>query len=171
MVDSSVISLSGSFYKDKYFPVKDIDRGSYIERVNKEAIEKDYSFFIEIKEDYLIHLDRQFTINYYFRDWGRIIPLLKNSYGEGNFYVVNGFRSPHELGVNVHSTGLAIDILVKNQEEADRLMNAAYLIGIPTIIPAGDIRGGQGHIHLDLAPKAPYVYNSGMYMGPWGDKL
>lgn len=162
-------SLSGTFYRDTYIPNDGITREALIDQVRKNAEESNYSLFIKLKESYVVHLDRQFTINLYFRDWERVMPLLKKHYGDGTFYIVNGFRSPYELGDTVHSAGLAIDILVKDQEDADRLMNAAYLTGIPTIIPAGDIEAGQGHIHLDLARKADFTYNAGTYIGPWGD--
>lgn len=163
-----VINLSGTFYGSEYTPGEFDSRESFISKVNLIAKKKNYSFMKKLNFDYLIHLDRQYTTNLYFRDWERIMPILKSFYGKGNLYVVNGFRSPFELGVNVHSTGLAMDILVDNKEQAERLMNAAYMVGIPTIIPAGDIRRGQGHVHLDLAPKPDHVYDAGTYTGPWG---
>lgn len=165
----SIINLSGDFHLDSYRSNTTNTRNGYIEDIHRIATEENYSFFSELNYHYLKHIDRQFTINFYFRDWVRIIPILKRYYGPGYFYVVNGFRSPYEIGVKPHSTGLAMDILVKDQEDADRLMGAAHMTGIPTIIPVGDIKNGQGHVHLDLAPKAPYVYNAGTYKGPWGD--
>lgn len=166
-MNQSIINLSGKFQKDKYIPINSTPRDNYIRNVNDLAEAEGYSFFVELTSDYIKHLDRQFTANFYFRDWARILPILKRFYGDGLFYVVNGFRSPFELGVGIHSTGLAMDILVEDQEDADRLMGAAYMTGIPTIIPVGDIRRGQGHIHLDLAPKPTYSYNAGTYNGPW----
>lgn len=162
--------LLGKFHNNQYLPNNTMGRTTYINEVRKNAEKTNYSLFVKIDEPYLFHLDRQFTINYYFKDWERIIPIMKEFYGEGNFYVVNGFRSPYELGDTIHSSGLAMDILVKNEEDAERLMNAAYMAGIPTIIPAGDIAGGQGHIHLDLARKASFTYNAGTYNGPWGNR-
>lgn len=169
MSNDITTNLSGRFYKNKYIPNENISRTSLISEIRKNSEETNYSLFVKLNQPYIVHLDRQFTINYYFRDWRRVMPILKEYYGEGTFYIVNGFRSPYELGDTVHSAGLAIDILVDNEEQADRLMNAAYLAGIPTIIPAGDIESGQGHIHLDLAKKANYAYNVGTYTGPWGD--
>lgn len=163
------VHMSGKINNNKYMRNEDIDRDTLIREIRKNSEETSYSLFVKLNLPYVIHLDRQFTINYYFRDWERVMPLLKEYYGEGTFYIVNGFRSPYELGDTVHSAGLAIDILVENEEHADRVMNAAYLAGIPTIIPAGDISAGQGHVHLDLAEKASYVYNAGTYTGPWGD--
>lgn len=171
MSNKLITSLSGKFYQDKYIPKEDIGRTTLINEIRKNAEETNYSLFVKINQPYVVHLDRQFTINLYFRDWRRVMPILKKYYGEGTFYVVNGFRSPYELGDNVHSAGLAMDILVKDQEDADRLMNAAYMAGIPTIIPAGDIEKGQGHVHLDLARKAGFTYNAGTYIGPWGERL
>ena len=165
---NEIINLSGSFIRDKYIPNNSLDRDNFIGEVHRTAEKNDYNFFVELTEDYIKHLDRQFTINFYFRDWPRVMQSIKSFYGPGVFYIVNGFRSPYELGISPHSTGLAIDILVENQEKADRLMNAAYMAGVPTIIPAGNIADGQGHVHLDLAPTPNYVYNSGTYTGPWG---
>lgn len=163
-----IISLSGTFKKDKYFPNNSMTRDVYIREVNRLAEEKEYSFFVSLNAPYIKHIDRQFTANFYFKDWLRVMKNIKSFYGPGVFTIVNGFRSPFELGVNVHSTGLALDILVQNREEADRLMNAAYLAGVPTIIPAGKISEGQGHVHLDLAPAPEYAYDAGTYTGPWG---
>lgn len=164
-----VISLSGKFIKDKYIPNNSMTRDVYIGEVNRLAQEKEYSFFVSLDAPYIKHIDRQFTVNFYFKDWLRVIKNIKSFYGPGTFTIVNGFRSPFELGLNPHSTGLALDVLVKDREEADRLMNAAYLSGVPTIIPVGKIDEGQGHIHLDLAPAPRYAYDAGTYTGPWGD--
>lgn len=164
-----VLALSGKFQKDKYIANNSMDRINYINEIHRAAERKEYSFFTSLGAPYIKHIDRQYTVNLYFRDWPRVMRNIKNFYGEGMFIVVNGFRSPFELGVNAHSTGLAVDILVESKEEADRLMNAAYLAGVPTIIPVGDIEEGQGHIHLDLAPKPSYAYDAGTYTGPWGD--
>lgn len=166
---NEIIALSGKFQKDKYISNNSIDRNSYINQVHQLATDNNYRFFVELKTPYIKHVDRQFTANFYFRDWPRVMRNIKKFYGDGDFVIVNGFRSPFELGVNPHSTGLAIDILVKDKSEADRLMNAAYLTGVPTIIPVGEIEKGQGHIHLDLAPAPKYSYDSGTYTGPWGD--
>ena len=168
MASKEVIELSGKFYKDKYLPNRELTRDDLIRQVDRLAKKHTYSFFSKIRQPYIVHLDRQFTTNFYFRDWIRIMPILKNYYGEGTFYIVNGFRSPFELGSTVHSSGLAMDILVKDREDAERLMSAAYMTGIPTIIPAGNIAAGQGHVHLDLAPKPNYAYDAGTYHGPWG---
>lgn len=168
-MNQEIIDISGRFYKNKYFPNDAGNRDSYIRAVNRLAIQEDYSFFYELDFPFVKHLDRQFTTNFYFRDWQRVMSILKDYYGNGNFHIVNGFRSPFELGVTVHSTGLALDILVNDQEHADRVMGAAYMTGIPTIIPVGEINHGQGHVHLDLAPNAKFSYNAGNYYGPWGD--
>lgn len=169
-MSKSITNIAGKFYRDSYIPNQEITRDMLVNDLHNYSRKNKYPHFVSLEQPYIKHLDRQFTTNFYFKDWQRIIPTLKEYYGEGIFYIVSGFRSPFELGVNVHSTGLAMDILVKDEVDADRLMNAAYMTGIPTIIPAGDIKKGQGHIHLDLAPPPNHVYDAGIYSGPWGDR-
>lgn len=156
----------GFFYKDSY-RVPDMDRGHYIRDLHEEAVSSRYQDFSPLGTESFIHRDRSLTIDFYFNDFKRVLQIFKTYYGEGQLVVINGFRSPHEIGEAPHSTGIAIDIHAEDRPHARRIMNAAYLAGIPTIIPNGEFYRGEGYVHLDIAPTADYAYDGGTYKGPW----
>ena len=115
----------------------------------------------------LVHLERSDTLNFYHPDFLQTLSCFLHYYGKGELLVLNGFRSPHALGANPHALGIAMDLETKNTVHAYRIMNAAYMAGIPTIIPGGEFAKGEGFIHLDLAPAAMHNYGAGTYEGPW----
>lgn len=156
----------GSFYKDRYVAPK-VDRMEYIDLLDKEGKKTKYAGFSPLDSPDFIHINRTYSIDFYLFDMKRILSIFKNYYGEGKLYVINGFRSPYDIGVNPHSVGIAIDIESENMEQARRIMNAAYMAGIPTIIPNGEFNKGEGYVHLDIAPAPNYIYDAGRYTGPW----
>ena len=156
----------GYFYKDSY-RAPEMERGSYIRYLHEEAVSSRYQDFSSLAAKSFIHQDRSLTIDFYFNDFKRVLQIFKTYYGEGQLVVINGFRSPHEIGEAPHSTGIAIDIHAEDRAHARRIMNAAYLAGIPTIIPNGEFYRGEGYVHLDIAPTADYAYDGGTYKGPW----
>lgn len=162
-----IIQVSrGFFYKDSY-RAPDMERSHYIRDLHEEAVSSRYQDFSPLGSENFIHRDRSLTIDFYFNDFKRVLQIFKNYYGEGQLIVVNGFRSPHEIGEAPHSTGIAIDIHAEDRAHTRRIMNAAYLAGIPTIIPNGEFYRGEGYVHLDIAPTADYAYDGGTYKGPW----
>lgn len=156
----------GQFYQTSYVVPK-VERDAYIRALNEEAVSSDYLFYQPFKNDRIKHINRNDSIDFYTVEMRRVLPLFLNYYGEGDLFVINGFRSPGTIGIHPHSVGIAVDIKVSGKEQADRVMNAAFMAGIPTIIPGGDFDTNEGYVHLDIAPKALYTYEAGLYNGPW----
>lgn len=156
----------GTLYKDSYL-APDVPRDSYLRDLHREATRTSYLNYSKLQMSDFVHIDRALSIDFYLNDMLEILKIFKRYYGKGTLYIINGFRSPHEVGVTPHSVGVALDIEAKDRAEARKIMNAAYLAGIPTIIPNGEFFRGEGYVHLDIAPKANYVYDGGKFDGPW----
>lgn len=157
----------GSFTLKKYRPPANIEREEYLQTLHTEMITTDWPEYGPLTSSRIVHRERTDSLNFYHPDIRRIMELFLTYYGNGMLYIVNGFRSPRLYPTQVHSLGLALDIEAPDEASAYRIMNAAYAAGFPTIIPGGDFPNRQGHIHLDLAPKAVYNYGMGVYDGPW----
>lgn len=161
-----VFAPRGRFYTDRYL-APDIQRDSFIQSLHEEAVSSNYYFYAAMNNPRLVHLKRHHTIDFYTLEFQRVMSIFLQYYGKGDLVVVTGFRSPWEIGIHPHSVGIAIDIKADTEEQRRRIMNAAFAAGIPTIIPGGEIAKGEGYVHLDLAEKAPYIYDEGIYEGPW----
>lgn len=156
----------GRFFRDNYV-VPDYNRDDYISYLNDEFTANRYANCSPLDSSEFMHSDRSLSIDFYYEDFKRVIRIFKAYYGAGNLVVINGFRSPHEIGVGPHSTGIAIDIHVEDKIQAKKVMDAAFMAGISTIIPNGEYHLGEGYVHLDIAPRADYAYDGGTYKGPW----
>lgn len=163
---NQVTAARGRFYIDSYVH-PDVPRDLYIRDMHSEITRTRYKDFKELNGHSIRHSDQTGSLNFYFKDLIDALIIMKRYYGPDNLYIINGFRHPEEVGINPHGVGIAVDIHVKNWEQARRVMNAAHIAGIPTIIPSGEIEKGLGHIHLDIAPPANYIYDAGAYTGPW----
>lgn len=157
----------GSFTLKKYRVPANIEREEYLQALHAEMNGSGWPQYGPLISSRVRHRERTDSLNFYHPDLRRTMELFFSYYGDGVLYVVNGFRSPQLYPAQVHSLGLALDIEASDEASAYRIMNAAYAAGFPTIIPGGDFPNGQGHIHLDLAPKAAYNYGMGVYDGPW----
>lgn len=157
----------GRLTNRRYYPVTDISRESYCHARNIENRNNMYSDFQEYQNDRLIHLSRINTVNFYPDDMRKVLDLFFKYYQDENLYVINGFRSSKEIGINVHSVGLAIDIIANNKSHAKQIANAAYAAGIGNIVFGGDYSTDNGYVHIDIAPKQDFIYKAGYYEGPW----
>lgn len=164
--ESVVYAPRGKFYPTSYLPPR-VERDSYIQALHEEALITKYSHYKSLNNDRITHINRLDSIDFYTEEMRRIIPMFLTYYGKGQLFAINSFRSPGAIGVHPHSVGIAIDLVAENREHADRIMNAAFMTGIPTIIPGGNFDTNEGYVHLDIAPKAKYIYEAGYYDGPW----
>lgn len=156
----------GRFTNKKYKPPS-IKREDWLTALNEEAVSTKYRDYGLIENESVTHSSQLNCINWYSNQFIKAFHLFLDVYGKDKLLVRNGFNSPEEFGITPHSTGVAIDLITENEEQSLRIMNAAFKVGIPTIIPAGNTDDGTGHVHLDLAPKANYIYDAGIYNGPW----
>lgn len=161
-----VFAPRGKFYPTSYL-VPRVERNSYIQALQDEAYSSNYSYYQPLNSDRIKHINRNDSIDLYTVEMRRVLPLFLTYYGKGLLFAINGFRSPGTIGVQAHSVGIAIDLKADSHEHADRIMNAAFMSGIPTIIPGGNFDTNEGYVHLDIAPKANYTYEAGYYDGPW----
>lgn len=160
-----IVAPRGKFYQDKYVPPA-IGRKDYIHALQEEAVSTNYERYAPLSSRRMSHVDRNNSLNFYTEEMRRVVPILLHYYGKGELVVINGFRSHWDIGIQAHSVGIALDIQA-TAGQATRIMNAAYLAGIPTILPGGDFAAGEGYVHLDLAEKPTYTYEAGYYEGPW----
>lgn len=157
----------GYFSLNKYHPPQNIAREDYLHALSLDMQASDWPNYGPYTSPRVIHRDRIDSLNFYHPDLLRALENFFSYYGGGILYVINGFLSPQKMGATPHSLGIAIDIEAKDNAASYRIMNAAYMSGIPTIIPGGDFARGEGYVHLDLAPKATHNYGAGVYDGPW----
>lgn len=164
-VQTATYAPRGKFYQDKYIP-PEVGRKGYLNALQDEAVTTNYRQYAPLTSRRITHVDRNGSLNFYTEEMRRAVPIFLHYYGKGELVVINGFRSHWEIGIQAHSVGIAMDIQATT-EQATRIMNAAYMAGIPTILPGGDFLAGEGYVHLDLAEKPPYTYEAGYYEGPW----
>lgn len=156
----------GKFYPTSYVAPR-VGRDGYIQALHQEAITSDYLFYEPLNNARIKHLNRNDSIEFYTIEMRRVLPMFLTYYGKGELFAINAFRSPGKIGIHPHSVGIAIDLKADSKEHADRIMNAAFMAGIPTIIPGGNFETNEGYVHLDIGPKASYTYEAGYYDGPW----
>ena len=157
----------GYFSENRYHAPQDLSREEYLQSLYEEGFAFEWNGYSSYSGMQLVHLERSDTLNFYHPDFLQTLSCFLHYYGKGELLVLNGFRSPHALGANPHALRIAMDLETKNTVHAYRIMNAAYMAGIPTIIPGGEFAKGEGFIHLDLAPAAMHNYGAGTYEGPW----
>ena len=156
----------GEIKLGRYYPPQ-VERKEYLNARIIEAIKEDFSEFKSMSNSQLIHLDRIDTFDYYPLDMHKVVELFLSYYGDGNLKVIHGFRSPLLYGINAHNAGLAMDIVAEDKAHARKIANAAFRAGIPNIVLGGDFEESQGYVHIDISPKEKFVYNAGIYEGPW----
>lgn len=156
----------GRFELGRYYPPT-IERKEYLNARIIEAIKDDFSEYKPLNNSQLNHLDRIDTFDYYPLDMHKAVELFLSYYGDGILDIIHGFRSPLVYGINAHNAGLAIDIAAADKTHARKITNAAFRAGIPNIVLGGDFEESQGYVHLDISPKEIFLYNAGIYEGPW----
>lgn len=104
----------GVLYKDAY-RAPNISRDTYIQNLHMEALRTGYLNYSPLNLSEFVHIDRTLSIDFYLNEMTQILSIFKQYYGEGTLYVVNGFRSPHELGIGPHTVGVAIDLEAKDK--------------------------------------------------------
>lgn len=161
-----VMAPRGKIQHGRFFPVQ-TDREGYLQSRVFEAIHRDYQEFRPLNSPQLYHVDRIDSIDFYPTDMRQVISLFLDYFGTDTLYVIQGFRSPIQNGINAHTAGLAMDIAVQDNEEYRKVANAAYRAGIPNIVPGGDFSNGEGYVHIDISPKEHFYYEAGAYEGPW----
>lgn len=94
-----------------------------------------------------------FEGNLYSPDAAEVFNLLMKEVGAKKFEIISGFRFSEEGLLSPHEAGCAIDILVKNFDEARKIADCAWMMGIKSVAIGGDFNNGEGFIHVDIAPK------------------
>lgn len=162
---SSLLLPSGTFKNGRYYP-PELNRKVYIQAAQSAAVDSNYADYTYVNEERLPFVDRVHTLNYFHPDFVRTLNIALSRYGDGPLVAIRGMTPRTNGSLTPHNVGMAIDIAVSTNDERKRLMNAAWLAGFPTIVQAG---GGsaEAHIHLDICPHEPFVYDGQYYEGPW----
>lgn len=163
---SSFVSLPLGVFKNGRYYAPDLNRKIYIQAAQEAAVVSSYADYIPMNEERLPFVDRIHTLNYFHPDFVRALNIALSRYGDGPLVATKGMTPRLDGFLTPHNVGMAIDIAVSTNDERKRLMNAAWLAGIPTIVQAG---GGstEAHIHLDICPHEPFIYDGEYYEGPW----
>lgn len=157
----------GYFSENRYHAPQELSRSEYLQSLYEEGFAFEWDGYRSYSGGQLVHLERSETLNFYHPDFLQALSCFLHYYGKGELQVLSGFRSPHLFKANPHAVGIALDLEAKDSLQAYRIMNAAYMAGIPTIIPGGEFAKNEGFVHLDLAPAATHNYGAGTYEGPW----
>lgn len=152
-------------FSGKLYEPPAIERARYLRNRTREAFESEFAYFKELDETYFPHLQRQGSMNFYPKDTRMVLEELQSRYGNP-LVVVNGFRSTKEGYTNAHTAGLAVDVLMTSYEEAKRLCDEAWMLGIRAIGIAGDFEVEEGFVHLDIGPGTTLNYGGRTYRGP-----
>lgn len=156
----------GRMLQNVYYP-PEADRKDYLFYRSRENFEREHEGFAPLDGSRFVHLERNpLSLNFYPPDTRRVMEQLQEDLGDERWYITNGYRSTKEGYTNAHTAGLAMDVLVETRDDARRLMDAAYLIGIRAIAIGGEFDAGEGFVHLDIGPKAEWNYGEGSYHGP-----
>lgn len=161
---SPLVAERGRFVSGRY-QAPSVPRKSYIESVQHYALQTDYESYGSLTQENLMFLDRIHTMNLFHPDFVRAFNGFLSKYGDSALYVVRGLTPPLLGQHSAHTIGMAIDLLAPTKEEAHRIMNAAWLVGFQNIVQAGS--GSHAHIHLDITPNEPFLYDGKLYEGPW----
>jgi hypothetical protein len=98
--------------------------------------------------------------NYYAKDARELFMLLKNRLGNRQLVVSRGFE-PEPGDYTSHAVGIAMDIYAATPEEAIRIADTAWLLGIRSISI------GPKFVHVDAGPESVWGYdNLAVYRGP-----
>lgn len=106
--------------------------------------------------------------NLYSPDAKRVFERLLLKTKKPYFEIISGFRFSEDKQLSPHEAGCAMDILVKDTEEAREIADCAWQVGIRSIGIGGDFAKGKGFIHIDICPKGKDFMYDGVpiYGGP-----
>lgn len=155
----------GVFRGGRYYP-PDVGRRAYMESVYAEQAARGFEDYMPLPEGFVSFVDRVDTLNLFHPDFVRAFELFLTRHGKGKLTITRGMTPPNGSPQDPHAIGMAADIRVENREQQARVQNAAWLVGIPTIVQAGGSQS-EAHIHLDLCPHEPFLYDGDLYEGPW----
>ena len=162
----TLINYPKGFIETGVYQSPKVDRQTYIRSLQDYAFSTNYINYIEIADTNNIFLNHAETINLFHPDFVQVFNLFRKRYGEDSLYVIKGLSRPDIESPNAHTIGMAIDIKVESENQKNKIMNAAWLVGFPSILQVGG-SSSDGHIHLDLCPYEPFLYDGKLYEGPW----
>lgn len=98
--------------------------------------------------------------NYYSKEARQLFLLLKNKLGNKQIIVSRGYE-PNSNDFSSHSVGIAMDVYAGSPQEAIRIADTAWLLGVRSIAI------GPNFVHIDVGPESVWGYdNLAVYKGP-----
>lgn len=155
----------GNYLEGHYKP-SDIERALYLKERTKEAYQTNYEDFEPVDDEVFVHVERNLSVNLYPKDMRRMMQRVYEKANIGRWYIVNGTQSTRQGLTNAHTAGLAMDVQVKDYEEARRLADAAYMVGCRAIAIQGCQGKDGGYVHIDIGPQAQWAIDGKVYRGP-----
>lgn len=160
------VVLPRGTYLEEYYQPPEIERALYLKERTREAYQTTYEEFEEMDPSRFVHTERNMSVNWYPEDARVAFELVYKKAGIKTWLVVNGTQGTKQGLTSAHTAGLAMDVAVSGYEEARRLADAAYLVGLRAIAIQG-CRGDEGgYVHLDIGPAAQWSIDGKVYRGP-----
>lgn len=148
------------------FEAPDFDRIKYMAMVNNYARSTGYRGYKEIISPRVYFRESNLQLNLFHPDMVKILNNFLLGYKYEKLIVTQAMAVPNSDFITPHNIGMAIDVYVENEEQRNHVMNTAWSVGFPNIVQAGDATSDM-HIHLDICPRAKFLYDGPYYEGPW----
>lgn len=146
--------------KGNYFSTPKYTRDKYIEDRKTSKLFVSKQGYAPLPAHEFIHLAGP-QENYYPKEARDVFLLLKQRIGLRQVIVVRGYEPMSSNNESSHTVGIAMDIQAKTPEEAIRIADTAWLLGIRSIAI------GPRFVHLDVGPESVWGYDSmPVYRGP-----
>ena len=148
----------GKFRSQRFLAPK-CERSTYTDHRKKTLPFKLKQGYGPLPSDQFIHTGNLYE-NYYSEEARELFDLLRRKLGYSRLIVTRGFE-PDTTSLSSHSIGIAMDIYASTAEEAIRIADTAWEIGIRAIAI------GPKFVHVDAGPESTWGYdNLAVYRGP-----
>ncbi|MFE4029160.1 transglycosylase SLT domain-containing protein [Priestia sp. YIM B13551] len=146
--------------KGDYFRAPKSLRDTYVEDRKQSKLFIELTNYAPLPTNEFIHLSGP-QENYYAPEAREVFKLLRNRLGYGQMVVTRGFEPLVDSNDSSHSVGIAMDIYAPTAQEALRIADTAWLLGVRSIAI------GPKFVHVDTGPEATWGYdNLAIYRGP-----
>ncbi|UOE58078.1 transglycosylase SLT domain-containing protein [Cytobacillus oceanisediminis] len=146
--------------KGNYFQAPDYIREKYVSDRKLSRLFAEKVDYAPLPSSEFIHLSGP-QENYYAPEAQEVFSLLKARLGYRQLVVARGYEPLGESNDSSHSIGIAMDIFAPTAEEAIRIADTAWLLGVRSIAI------GPKFVHVDVGPESVWGYdNLAEYRGP-----
>lgn len=158
------------FFRGSSIILPAVSRAQFLQQRIGWGRSTNYSQYEHLDKEQFIHQGHYdgYEGNLYSPDAKRLFESLLSKTQKPYFEVVSGFRFSNKGQLSPHEAGCAIDLLVRDIDEAREIADCAWTLGVQSIAIGGDFNQNKGFIHLDIGPKGDGFSYEGtpIYGGP-----